>query len=243
MNSSSGAGHHSSSLMFDLLDDVDTDRHRMSTSAVAASTPFPQQSHVAVSSSSFLTNNGLPNTSSSDYYTKNVYPLVAQCVAEEQLVQKDYGQRDSQHRIEHDYPLAHAIPYNEVSSNAGGINSFASNSNMSLPNNKDEENVRHESIPTHINPDGSINKKNLPPKVLRFRQKRKLRTAASATAGVVVGAFALGPVGMVLGGVGGYAIAKKVGKRREKKLLEQCLDEQAGSTGSNWKSVGGAVSA
>jgi hypothetical protein len=60
---------------------------------------------------------------------------------------------------------------------------------------------------------------HLPDHVLEFKQRRKMRTAASAWTGAVVGFVSLGPVGAVVGGTAAYGIAKGVGKVRERKLM------------------------
>ena len=85
------------------------------------------------------------------------------------------------------------------------------------------------------------NKEQLPPKVQRFKQKRKIRTAVSTGAGVAVGGIVAGPLGMVVGGYGAYAISKSVGKHRERKMLEKCLNDEAGVKGANWETISRAV--
>jgi hypothetical protein len=60
---------------------------------------------------------------------------------------------------------------------------------------------------------------HLPDHVLEFKQRRKMRTAASAWTGAVVGLVSLGPVGAVVGATAAYGIAKGVGKVRERKLI------------------------
>jgi hypothetical protein len=88
-----------------------------------------------------------------------------------------------------------------------------------------------------LTPYNGYDKNNLPPKVQRFKEKRIMATAATAGAGIVVGGVLGGPVGMVVGGYGGYAIAKSVGKVRQKKILEKCLNDEAAAKGANYKCV------
>lgn len=191
----------------------------------------------------------------SEYYASSGrYPPVAQPSDEDCRIPQPQEQRRELPQQQQDVPLADAVPYEFYESyrlnaderrRSTNQSSYAGSSAM-VPYEGTaavEGTKADASVPNHINPDGSINKTLLPPKVQRFKQKRKIRTAAATGAGVVVGAVTLGPVGMVLGGVGGYAIAKKVGKHREKKLLEKCLNEQTGSAGANWKSIDSAVSA
>jgi hypothetical protein len=92
-----------------------------------------------------------------------------------------------------------------------------------------------------LTPYNGYDKRTLPPKVQRFKEKRKMATAATAGAGVLVGGVIAGPLGMVVGGYGGYAIAKSVGKSRERKILEKCLNDEAGAKGANYKHVETAV--
>jgi hypothetical protein len=65
---------------------------------------------------------------------------------------------------------------------------------------------------------------HLPDHVLEFKQQRKMRTAASAWTGAVVGLVSLGPVGAVVGATAAYGIAKGVGKARERKLIATTTD-------------------
>jgi hypothetical protein len=65
---------------------------------------------------------------------------------------------------------------------------------------------------------------HLPDHVLEFKQRRKMRTAASAWTGAVVGLVSLGPVGAVVGATAAYGIAKGVGKARERKLIATTTD-------------------
>jgi hypothetical protein len=74
---------------------------------------------------------------------------------------------------------------------------------------------------------------HLPDEVIVFKQKRKRRTAASAWTGGVVGLFTLGPLGAIGGAIGGYALAKGVGKTREHRLTRKCAENAAATHSAN----------
>jgi hypothetical protein len=54
-----------------------------------------------------------------------------------------------------------------------------------------------------------------------MKGRRKRRTVASGVAGGIVGLVALGPLGMIAGGVGSAVVAKRVGKRNEKRRMDE----------------------
>lgn len=59
-----------------------------------------------------------------------------------------------------------------------------------------------------------------------MKNRRRRRTVATGVAGGIVGLVALGPVGgIVAGGAGAYA-AKKIGKRNEKRRMDQLEAQQ-----------------
>mmetsp|Transcript_19600 Transcript_19600/g.27733 ORF Transcript_19600/g.27733 Transcript_19600/m.27733 type:complete len:325 (+) Transcript_19600:291-1265(+) len=73
------------------------------------------------------------------------------------------------------------------------------------------------------------------PMHVKNKIKRQRRTTGAAVGGVVVGGLALGPVGMVLGGMGAAAATRKICKTKEKKqerayeqqqVTKQALDPQ-----------------
>jgi hypothetical protein len=74
---------------------------------------------------------------------------------------------------------------------------------------------------------------HLPDEVIAFKQKRKRRTAASAWIGGVVGLFTLGPLGAIGGALGGYAVAKGVGKTREHRLTRKFAENATTATHSS----------
>jgi hypothetical protein len=180
---------------------------------------------------------------SSDFYTTNIYPLViadlldeeyeTQLKRESQLDTTSHSKAEPVTSYSNDLDLIPSLQptkNNDPSSTkvVSGKSIHASTSNNNLTTRTTGYTTIHD-------------KRNLPPKVLRFKEKRKFRTAASTAGGAVVGAIVLGPVGFVLGGAGGYVIAKKVGKVREHKMFEKCLNEEAASRGSNWYTARDAV--
>ena len=60
-----------------------------------------------------------------------------------------------------------------------------------------------------------------PPEVSKMRTRRKVATATAGVCGGIIGLAVLGPVGGVMGGVGGAMLCKSVGKRRERKKTER----------------------
>mmetsp|Transcript_1842 Transcript_1842/g.4044 ORF Transcript_1842/g.4044 Transcript_1842/m.4044 type:complete len:132 (+) Transcript_1842:72-467(+) len=68
--------------------------------------------------------------------------------------------------------------------------------------------------------------KVLPPEIQGMKNRRKRRTVASGVAGGIVGLVALGPIGGIAGGIGGAMVAKRVGKRNEKKRMDRLEAEQ-----------------
>lgn len=60
-----------------------------------------------------------------------------------------------------------------------------------------------------------------PPEVSKMRTRRKVATATAGVCGGIIGLAVLGPVGGVMGGVGGAVLCKSVGKRRERKKTER----------------------
>eukprot|EP00521_Asterionellopsis_glacialis_P015066 CAMPEP_0195290828 /NCGR_PEP_ID=MMETSP0707-20130614/6541_1 /TAXON_ID=33640 /ORGANISM="Asterionellopsis glacialis, Strain CCMP134" /LENGTH=324 /DNA_ID=CAMNT_0040351009 /DNA_START=157 /DNA_END=1131 /DNA_ORIENTATION=+ len=63
------------------------------------------------------------------------------------------------------------------------------------------------------------------PMHLQNKKQRKRRTTGAAVGGVVVGGLTLGPVGMVLGGVGAAAATRKICKSKEK-AQERAYEQQ-----------------
>lgn len=61
---------------------------------------------------------------------------------------------------------------------------------------------------------------HLPEHVLEFKQRRKVRTVASAWTGGIIGFVSAGPLGAALGATTAYGIAKGVGKAKERRLVE-----------------------
>ena len=59
-----------------------------------------------------------------------------------------------------------------------------------------------------------------------MKNRRKRRTVASGVAGGIIGLVALGPVGGIAAGVGGAYAAKKIGKRNEKRRMDQLEAQQ-----------------
>lgn len=73
------------------------------------------------------------------------------------------------------------------------------------------------------------------PKRQSLKKSRKVQTITGTVGGVVLGGVALGPPGMILGGVAGAATMRKVGKMREKKAqrkFEQREVQRQASRGS-----------
>ena len=66
-----------------------------------------------------------------------------------------------------------------------------------------------------------VHKKQLPPEIQSMKNRRRRRTVASGVVGTVIGFVALGPVGGIAAGVGGAYAAKRIGKRNEKRRMEQ----------------------
>lgn len=66
-----------------------------------------------------------------------------------------------------------------------------------------------------------VHHKQVPPEIKTMKNRRKRRTVASGVAGGVLGLVALGPIGGIAAGVGGAMVAKKVGKRNEKKRMDK----------------------
>ena len=67
----------------------------------------------------------------------------------------------------------------------------------------------------------TIHKKETPAEIQAMKNRRKRRTVASGVVGGVLGLVALGPVGGIAAGVGGAYVAKKVGKRNEKRRMDE----------------------
>mmetsp|Transcript_5231 Transcript_5231/g.11542 ORF Transcript_5231/g.11542 Transcript_5231/m.11542 type:complete len:197 (-) Transcript_5231:1164-1754(-) len=61
----------------------------------------------------------------------------------------------------------------------------------------------------------------LPEEIVKMKKNRKRRTVVAGVTGATVGLVALGPIGMVFGGVGSAVTAKVVGKRMEKRKMEK----------------------
>jgi hypothetical protein len=70
---------------------------------------------------------------------------------------------------------------------------------------------------------------HLPDAVLEFRAKRQQRTVVATVTGGAVGLVTAGPLGAVVCATGAYAAAKTVGKHREHRLLEKCLQSNMSS--------------
>ena len=78
-------------------------------------------------------------------------------------------------------------------------------------------------------------KAHIHPKRQSLKKSRKVQTVTGTVGGVVIGGVALGPPGMILGGVAGAATMRKVGKMREKKAqrkFEQKEVQRQASIGS-----------
>lgn len=83
-------------------------------------------------------------------------------------------------------------------------------------------NYRNQSYYYNRNDDyATVHKKQLPQEIKDMKGRRKRRTVASGVAGGVVGLIALGPVGGIIGGVGSAVVAKKIGKRNEKRRMDE----------------------
>eukprot|EP00522_Entomoneis_paludosa_P008565 CAMPEP_0172439728 /NCGR_PEP_ID=MMETSP1065-20121228/614_1 /TAXON_ID=265537 /ORGANISM="Amphiprora paludosa, Strain CCMP125" /LENGTH=190 /DNA_ID=CAMNT_0013188449 /DNA_START=80 /DNA_END=652 /DNA_ORIENTATION=+ len=75
-------------------------------------------------------------------------------------------------------------------------------------------------------PQGIKNPSGLPKEILKMKQNRKRATVGAGVVGGVAGLLVLGPVGAVLGGVGGAVATKQIGKRRERKRLQKISDQE-----------------
>jgi hypothetical protein len=64
---------------------------------------------------------------------------------------------------------------------------------------------------------------------VEFRAKRQQRTVVATVTGGAVGLVTAGPLGAVVCATGAYAAAKTVGKHREHRLLEKCLQSNISS--------------
>lgn len=71
-----------------------------------------------------------------------------------------------------------------------------------------------------------VHKKQLPPEIQSMKNRRRRRTVASGVVGTVIGFVALGPVGGIAAGAGSAYAAKKIGKRNEKRRMEQLEAQQ-----------------
>jgi hypothetical protein len=69
-------------------------------------------------------------------------------------------------------------------------------------------------------------KKQSPAEISQMKGRRKRRTVVSGVAGGIVGLVALGPLGMIAGGVGSAVVAKRVGKRNEKRRMDEIEAQQ-----------------